>query len=154
MFPASPRRIPKYPRRLAALSLLLSLSACGGSGPSGTWHGASQPASAECDESCVEVATLQGGHGGDLKVLADPRRDGPRRQWQLCFATFYACWDEGGAVASCVEAASCPTACKEQFVAQAAGATDLESELAAYRAVFVTEGAPCADPGPPEGLPL
>lgn len=120
----------------------------------GPWQPASQPASPECDDRCVELATLSGGHGGDVTFLADPRRDGPRRQWQLCFATFYACWDEGGEVPACVDAATCPAECRDDFAARAEGAADLESQLAAYRAVFVDTGAPCGDPGPPEGLPL
>lgn len=113
------------------------------------WRPGKAVASSDCTEGCVEVAEINGGHAGDLVILADPRRDDPRRQWQQCFLSFYACWQEGGTLPACVATSTCPAPCRDELARRIDGAVGLEAEIAAYRAVFVDASAPCRDPGPP-----
>ena len=117
------------------------------------WSEATTTADPSC-AGCVEVASLTRGHGGAIAILADPTRDDPRRQWQLCFATFFGCWDGAGDLSACVDQATCPQPCKDAYHDEAAGSDDVLAQIAAYGRVFADVGAPCGDPGPPEGLPL
>ena len=138
----------------------LALAACGSGGGGFTptleqpWHPATATVDYTCASGCEEMGSLGQAHVGDVTLYVDAHRDDPRAQWSRCFATWFRCWDQDGDPIACVAEAACPAPCQDELARQAAGASALEDQLAAYRAVFIDATAPCRDPGSPvAGLP-
>ncbi|MEM7153562.1 MAG: hypothetical protein AAF799_12020 [Myxococcota bacterium] len=100
-----------------------------------------------CEQGCEEFLELTTPHSGELDLRLATELDDPLAQWGECIGTFFACWgDEQRPVPECVQAATCPAACKAEFTRQVVDAEDEEQEIHAFNRVFVDDDAPCRAP--------
>jgi hypothetical protein len=117
-------------------------------GPLPVWRPATVPWDPECAAGCVDVGqTIPLPHSGaKLRLRMNPATDDPIAQWGDCLESVLGCFERDGALAPCVEAASCPAECKALFRERAAAAADEDARVTAFEAVLVERTAPCRPP--------
>lgn len=97
--------------------------------------------------TCQNAGSISGAHGQPaIDIYYDPERNDAIVRWGSALSGVIACADEGDTITACVGAAPFEQSCKDEFDRLSA----LADELAAFDAVFLTEGSPCR---PQEGQP-
>ena len=100
----------------------------------------------ECASGCQVLEEGEFGHVGAVSLSFNPDVDDPVAQWGDCIESFRVCVGGGGEVGSCSEDSVCPEDCKADFEARLGSASEIGGQLAAFKAVYLDEGAPCLPP--------
>lgn len=137
---------------LVALGAVFVLGGCTGEtaeqGPIGEtrWAPTSTPYDPDCVSGCQVLEEGEFGHLGAVSLSLNPDVDDPVAQWGDCIESFRDCVAGGGKVGSCSESSLCPEDCKADVAARLVGETEIGAQLAAFKAVYLDEAAPCLPP--------
>ena len=128
---------------LGLIGLVIILTIWPADNPS-VWKESKNTYQPDCGENCQHIAQVHPGHRGTtLQLLYNPEIDDAVAQWSDCISTVMSCWKEGETFAQCVQTASCPQGCKENFYENIGSNTDPKKQRETFEALFIHEGGMC-----------